>query len=222
LCSNRFIGNLPGRVFRHYLPLTIILLIAWFVFYQSWKDKDAITLTTDITGYISLSMLTVTLVLGPFNILFKRKNPVSTYFRRDLGIFGGILALAHSAAGLFVHLRGRPWLYFFEESGDSLSVRFDRFGMANDTGLLGALIIILLLAISNDLSLRKFRALKWKNLQRLSYFMFILIVIHSILYRVGAKDNNLIFYLYIPVFLFVLILQLAGLRQRSGTGNYIE
>ncbi|HLF35074.1 MAG TPA: ferric reductase-like transmembrane domain-containing protein [Cyclobacteriaceae bacterium] len=201
------------------MPLIILSAIAGYIFYLTWQEKDTITIITDATGYISLILLVITLILGPLNILFKRKNPVSTYFRRDLGIYGGSLAVVHSAAGLFVHLRGKPWLYFFIESDNTLSIRFDRFGIANHTGLFGALIIILLLVISNDFSLKKLKTSRWKNLQRLSYFMFIFIMIHSILYRVSANDNHLIFYLYIPLFLFVLIVQLAGLKQRTGIRN---
>jgi sulfoxide reductase heme-binding subunit YedZ len=204
------------RIFKHYLPITISCAIAEYIFYLNWQEKDTIIFITDATGYIAFILLSITLILGPFNILFKRKNPVSTYFRRDLGIYGGLLAVVHSSAGLFVHLRGKPWLYFLEESGNSLSIRFDRFGMANHTGLLGVLIIILLLVISNDFSLKKLKSFRWKNLQRFSYFMFILVVAHSILYRASANDISLIYYIYIPVFLFVLILQLGAVIQRSG------
>ena len=205
-------NNLKYRIIYHYFLLTLISLVTTFLFYRVWKNKDAITFITDVTGYIAIFILTVSLVLGPFNLILKRKNPVSTYLRRDIGISGGILAMVHSVTGLFVHLRGRPWLYFLKETGNSLTVRLDKFGFANYSGLFAALIIILLLAISNDFSLEKLKALRWKNLQRLTYVMFVLMIIHSILYRVNANNNHLIYYLYAPMFLIILGLQIFGFR----------
>jgi sulfoxide reductase heme-binding subunit YedZ len=182
------------------------------IFYLRWKQHDVIQFITDVSGYISLFLLAISLILGPMNVILKQKNPVSTYIRRDIGIFGGSLALLHSGTGLFVHLRGKPWLYFLKESGNSLSIRLDKFGIANYTGIFAALIIILLLSISNDYFLKKLKAAKWKNLQRFAYFMFIFVLAHSVLYRVSANNNHLIYYLYIPIFFIILIIQFYGLR----------
>src|SRR5258707_226451 len=46
-------------------------------------------------GYVSLLMLVVTLLIGPFNLLRKRKNPVNINLRRDIGIWSGITACLH-------------------------------------------------------------------------------------------------------------------------------
>lgn len=166
---------------------------------------------TLVSGYISFFLLAISLLLGPVNLILKRKNPVSTYIRRDIGIFGGILAVVHSVVGLFVHFTGRPWLYFVEENG---AVRLGNFGLANYTGLFSTLIIILLLAISNNYSLRKLKAIKWKNLQRYTYLMFVFALLHSIFYRLNANKEDLILYLYLPMFLLVLIFQVIGMRLK--------
>jgi len=199
--------------------MTVLTAISTFILYLVWKDRDAITFIADVTGYISIFLLLLSLVLGSINLLLRRKNPVSTYLRRDIGIFGGLLAVIHSVTGLFVHLRGKMWQYFLVEIDHSYSVKLDNFGIANYTGVIAALLISLLIIISNNYSLRTLKAVKWKNLQRLSYLMFILVLIHAILYSVVLDHISFVFYLYIPIVLVVLIFQIIGIRLKLQRGT---
>jgi DMSO/TMAO reductase YedYZ heme-binding membrane subunit len=113
--------------------------------------------------------------------------------------------------GLFMHFTGKPWLYFVKEVEDGFSIRFGNFGLANYTGLLGFLILIFLLVISNDYFLVKYKAVKWKNLQRFTYLLFLLVIAHSVFYRLNAEKEDLILYLYLPLFLVILIFQFIGI-----------
>ncbi len=207
-------STLKTRIKVHYLPMTVISIVSSYIFYELWDTMSAIPFITYSSGYIGIFLLAFSLLLGPINLMLNRKNPISTYLRRDMGIFGGILSLVHSVIGLFMHFTGKPWLYFVEEVVQGYAIRFGVFGMANHTGLLGALIIILLLAISNDYSLRKLKAVKWKNLQRFTYLMFVLVILHSIFYRINAGKEDLIMYLYLPLFMVVLIFQIIGMRLK--------
>ena len=196
----------------HYLPMLIVSIIFCLILYVLWKPTlPTIPFITYTSGYLSILLLAVSLLLGPVNLMLKLKNPISTYIRRDFGIFGGILGVVHSVVGLFMHFTGKPWLYFVEEVGEGFAIRFGNFGLANYTGLFGVLILILLLIISNDYFLGKLNAVKWKNLQRLTYLMFILVIAHSIFYRLNADKEDLIIYLYLPMFLIVLAFQLIGI-----------
>ena len=202
------------RLKKHYLPLLSLVLIAWVIFYIGWTNRDTITFITQATGYISIIILSISLIIGPVNILLKIKNPVSTYLRRDISVIGGILALIHSIAGLFVHLRGNNWQYFLNKTEFGYSIRTDNFGLANYTGLISALIIVLLLITSNDYLLKKLNSTNWKNIQRLSYLMFILAIIHCFYYRIVKGNLNLIYSLYIPLFIIVLTFQMIGMRLK--------
>jgi len=226
-----------ARLKKHYLPLLSLVLIAWVIFYIGWANRDTITFITQATGYISIIILSISLIIGPVNIFLKIKNPISTYLRRDISIIGGILALIHSIAistylrrdisviggilalihsiaGLFVHLRGNNWQYFLNKTEFGYSIRTDNFGLANYTGLISALIIILLLITSNDYLLKKLNSTNWKNIQRLSYLMFILAIIHCFYYRIVKGNLNLIYSLYIPLFIIVLTFQMIGMRLK--------
>jgi sulfoxide reductase heme-binding subunit YedZ len=142
--------------------------------------RDVISHLSIATAYPALFLTAAALLVGPWNVLRRRANPVSFDFRRDLGIWAGIMALVHSAIGLNVHLRGRPWLYFVDEHQH---VRHDAFGFGNDTGVIAALLLLLLLAISNDLWLRRLGMRKWKSLQRWTYAAVVLTIAHALAYQ---------------------------------------
>lgn len=206
------------RLKKHYLPLISLVFIAGLFFFLKKSNRDAITFIAQATGYISITILTISIILGSVNLLLKHKNPISTYFRRDISIVGGFLAIIHSITGLFVHLRGKTWLYFLNKTDHGYSVRLDNFGLANYTGLISALVILLLLVTSNDYLLKKLNPRNWKNIQRLSYIMFILTLIHCYLYRIGKEDLNILYWFYLPLFITVLTFQIIGICLRL-TGN---
>src|SRR5665811_187654 len=208
-------GSTTMRFRIHYFPMLVVSIIFCLIFYVFWKPTlPTIPFITFTSGYLSIFLLAVSLLLGPVNLMLRRKNPISTYIRRDIGVFGGILGVLHSVVGLFMHFTGKPWLYFVKEVGDGFAMRFGNFGLANYTGLFGVLILILLLIISNDYFLGKLKAVKWKNLQRFTYPMFLLVIAHSVFYRLNADKEDLIMYLYLPMFLVVLVFQLVGIRLK--------
>src|SRR5207245_2158383 len=73
-----------------------------------------------------------------------------------------------------------PWLYFVD---DDHHLRHDMFGFGNYTGLIAALLFLLLLAISNDLSLRRLGSVRWKSLQRWTYAAVGLSILHAVAYQ---------------------------------------
>lgn len=204
-------NEIAVRFKKHYLPLLFLVSIAGSIFYLNRANRNTITSITQSSGYISILILAVSLLVGPVNLLLKKKNPVSSYFRRDISIVGGTLAILHSITGLFVHLRGKTWLYFLNENENGYSIRHDNFGLANYTGLMSALIIIMLLIMSNDYLLKKLNPSVWKNLQRVSYLMFILIIIHCYFYTIGKDNLNIIYFFYIPMITIVLTFQITGI-----------
>jgi sulfoxide reductase heme-binding subunit YedZ len=173
------------RVRRHLLLASVAAGLGLVVYLLVDRDRVQARLSM-ATAYASLLFLGATLLLGPLRVLRGKHSPANTYLRRDLGIWAGLLALAHTAAGLTVHFPGRMWKYFFDRV-PSLSaaphLRLDGFGVANHTGLASALVLILLLALSNDRSLRALGTSRWKGLQRWSYLAFALTAAHGALYQ---------------------------------------
>ncbi|MGH7616404.1 MAG: hypothetical protein ACREPM_04180 [Gemmatimonadaceae bacterium] len=172
------------------------------------------------TAYASLALLVTSLVIGPLNVLRSRPNPVSTNLRRDVGIWAGAIGLAHVVFGLQVHLRGRMLQYFFDpkRAGLKIPLRIDRFGAANYTGLVAGLLLLLLLTISNDVSLRTLGKPRWKLLQRLNYFAMGFTVLHGIFYQ-WVEDQKPGFIAVFAIQILIAIgFQVAGYRAVRSSG----
>jgi sulfoxide reductase heme-binding subunit YedZ len=140
------------------------------------------------SAYSALAFLVASLCLGPWNVLRTRPNPISFDLRRDIGIWAGLVALFHTGVGLTVHLRGRMWMYFLKRLHPPV-LQSTLFGFANYTGLIAAMLLLLLLLISNDVSLRNLGVKRWKALQRFSYFAFVLTIAHGVACQLIEKRH---------------------------------
>lgn len=132
------------------------------------------------TGYIATGLLVLTLLIGPANLLLRRRNPVSSYLRRDVGTWTAIFSVVHVIYGLQVHYRLSDFLnYFVAPDGSPLT---NSFGLGNWTGLAALVIVVGLLTISSDFALRRLKAGPWKWIQRLNYALFALVILHAFFY----------------------------------------
>jgi methionine sulfoxide reductase heme-binding subunit len=161
---------------------------------------------TTATGYVATGLLALTLLIGPANLLLRRRTPVSNYLSRDIGTWAAIVSVIHVIAGFFVHgppapLGERILHYFFAPDGSPLT---NIFGLGNWTGLAATVIVVGLLTISSDAALRKLKAKPWKRLQRLNYALFALVILHAIYYgallRVTSPSTILLGLIVIAVF----------------------
>lgn len=210
------------RLFQHHLPLLALCAGSVACIYLTRPYKDAVMRASFATAYPALILLAVTLGIGPLNVLMRRRNPVSVDLRRDVGIWAGILAVAHTAIGQNVHLRGRPWLYYVYQRSEhhTFPIRHDVFGMSNYTGALCTLVVLLLLATSNDWSLRRLGTVQWKKLQRWNYAAFALLAIHALGYEEGIEHQKLPWVTLTVAGLGVtLVLQLFGFGMRRAEGS---
>jgi sulfoxide reductase heme-binding subunit YedZ len=191
-------------------------------FYFIRPLSDLISRLTFATAFPALVLLAVTLLIGPWNILLKRRNPVSSDLRRDIAIWAGFLSVLHAAVGQCMHLRGRPWLYYIYGANQhhTFPVRHDLFGFSNYTGAISTLILIALLAMSNDLSLRTLGTPRWKQLQRWNYAAFALAAAHTIGYQIPQRGNLAFHWTARICILITLAMQTAGfLRRRSAAAK---
>lgn len=164
------------------------------------------------TAYVSLGLLVLTLILGPLNVLRGRANPVSTDLRRDIGIWAALTACAHVFFGLQVHLSGAMLQYFLwpPDSGHVIPFRYDLAGLANHSGLASTLILLFLLALSNDMALRRLGAKRWKSFQRWNYAGFALMAMHASIYQAMEQRT--------PPWILVLAGTVAGVVATQFVG----
>lgn len=178
------------------------------------------------TGYVSVVLIAWAMLIGPWRVRRGRPAPASTDLRRDVGIWGAIFGIAHVVTGLQVHFAGKFWKYFLYPDGDHhIPLRYDLFGFANWTGLAAGLVLVLLLAISNDASLRALGTRRWKSWQRSTYWAAALTVAHALAYQVPTKNHGRWIAAFSLLTVIVLVMQLDGRRRmlaRSASRSVIS
>jgi sulfoxide reductase heme-binding subunit YedZ len=171
------------RMITHLLlgTLTLGLLLLTPLFVLRGKQIEFLIIAL---GYLSLLLICATLVIGPLNLLRVRRNPVNLDLRRDLGIWAAITGGWH----VLLVLRGtfptdQILSYFVRPGCCGYIPLLNIFGISNDLGLFATLLLLLLLALSNTVSLRMLKGKWWKRLQRLTYPLALLAVAHTIGYQ---------------------------------------
>lgn len=205
------------RLLRHHLPLFAGSALFVAALYLTRPYRDVISRASFATAYPAMILFAWTLLPGPWNILRRRPNPVSQDLRRDVGIWAGIVGLAHVITGQFTHLRGRPWLYYVYAAREhkSFPIRHDLFGFANYTGALSTLLLIALLATSNDYFLRRLGTPQWKRLQRWNYAAFALAALHAVAFQLNEKQKLPFVLTVAATIAIALLFQLAGYIARK-------
>jgi sulfoxide reductase heme-binding subunit YedZ len=174
---------------------------------------------TVATGYLALGLLALTLLIGPANLLLRRRNPLSSYLRRDVGAWTAIASIVHVIVGFQTQSGGGAFSFldFFVTDGRPL---VSDFGLGNWTGL-GALVIVVgLLALSTNRAVRELKATRWKNLQRLNYTLFALVVLHAVFYGALSRTTSPFTLLLVFIVTAVFVGQAAGVwlwRRRRAT-----
>ena len=208
------------RLLRHTALATITVVLLGVVY--AGVPTDFILRRWNLaTAYVGLGLMALSLLIGPWNLLRGRANPVSQDVRRDVGIWAALLGVAHTLIGLQIHMIGQSRLvYFFFPAGEAhrLPIRSDGFGFANYTGLGSTLILLLLLALSNAVALRRLGTGRWKSLQRWNYAGFALMTLHAIAYQVMEKRVVPVIVVFAGVIVVVLATQLAGRARHAAPG----
>ena len=202
------------RTTRHII-LFLVTATTGAVFYLGLGPGGLVYTVSMASAYGSLVLLAISLMIGPWNKLRGRPNPISGYLRRDIGIWAGVLGIVHVVAGLQVHMGGKFWLYFLPPGLATFPfpVRFGQwmpFGSSNYAGLGAMLILLLLLFLSNDASLRSFGARRWKSLQRWNYACALLVVGHGAVYQIIEKRNAGFVMVCLSIVLLALAMQIKG------------
>ncbi|MDA0195947.1 MAG: ferric reductase-like transmembrane domain-containing protein [Bacteroidetes bacterium] len=208
-------NRITRRLFKHHLPLFVLSVVSVWLVYWEVGTEDKISRLSMATAYPGLALLAATLLIGPFKVIRRRPNPVSDDLTRDIGIWAGIVGLAHVILGLQVHMRGRMWLLFLNENQELPFIRLDQFGAANYTGLIATLILAMLLVTSNDWSLRKLGTKQWKRLHYWNYGLFLMVLLHGIIYQIIEKRVLPYPYIFSAFAAIVIIMQLVGYTIRK-------
>src|SRR5215471_12807327 len=104
--------TLQQRLLYHHLALASASAACFLLVFALAKTNYLPFRLSMGTAYTSALLLGVTLVLGVLKVLRGKTSPVSTDWRRDVGIWAALFGLAHMVIGLNVHAPGRMLTYF--------------------------------------------------------------------------------------------------------------
>ena len=174
--------ELRRRALLHHVPLALASAIGLVVLIDVSPSHGGFSISqaASPTGDVALVLLAVTLLIGPANLMLRRRNPVNNYLRRDVGTWTAIFSVVHVIVGFQGH-GGSVFGFvdYFVADGRPLT---NSFGLGNWTGLAATVIVVGLLVVSTDRYLRELKARHWKDLQRLNYTLFALVVVHAVFY----------------------------------------
>jgi sulfoxide reductase heme-binding subunit YedZ len=204
-----------GRLLLHHFPIAFTSCVGLVVFALIAPSHGGISLSQIVisTGYVATVFLAVTLLIGPANLILRRRNPVSTYLRRDIGVWTGLWSLVHvvlafqqgaaHGGGIF------RFIEFFVVDGKPLT---NGFGWGNWTGLGATVIVVALLVTSTDRAMRELSGRRWKMIQRFNYAIFVLVLLHAIFYGALQRMPSPLTLLLIGSCVAVVAGQAVGIR----------
>lgn len=165
---------------RH-LCVLFISALGSYAFLESRAEWSEMHRWNRAVGDMSLVMVALAMAIGPI-ARFGRKFQVFTPWRRELGIYGVLLALVHVVIILagwvewdLVQLFGYQ---VHPATGEYVMVQHG-FGLANAIGIIALFYAIVLMLTSNDWSQKKLGAMVWKFLQQGVYVYWALIAVHT-------------------------------------------
>ncbi len=200
-----------SRVKRHFL-LFVFSITLTFIIFMSIDVPSTKYLFSMGTAYTGLVLIAATLLVGPLNLILKKPNPVSSYLRRDIGIWAAIVSLIHMFIGLEMHFGGKYIKYFFKETDTGLTPLINAFGLANYTGLIVGILCVVLLFMSNNASIKKYGVKMWKKLQQYNYVLFVLVIGHGFIYQLIEKRALHYMLIVGVIFVVVLAIQWKGFK----------
>jgi len=196
----------------HGLLFLFTLLGCYFIhLYSPYADLNYIL--TLACGYVSLILIVYSLLIGPVKLLQRSRNPVNLNLRRDVGIWAGINGVIHVICVLLTRTRG-DIVYLFlrpKAQGIGYDLLLTPQGISNNVGLVATFILVLLLVISNDISLKYFKGKRWKLLQRFNYGLVVLAFIHTILYQRFGNRARAFVVVTLILAVATLVIQAAGI-----------
>lgn len=142
-------------------------------------------------AYAALALLALALAIGPLARLEARFFGRLVTVRREIGVAGGLLALAHVVLSTQLHVKWQFPAFFFNLKNGRIVELNDRVdGIANWLGLAALLLLVPLLLTSNDRAERFLGAPGWKWLQSHAYTLFALVAFHTAIFlQVAAKGR---------------------------------
>lgn len=137
------------------------------------------------TAWLCLGFLGAALAIGPWHTLRTGRPVLNHLPRRDLGIWAGLTGLLHLGFATVVVMTPAYFASFIRPGGEGLPGLAGWIGTGSILAGYGiGLAFLVLLAISNNASLRRLGPGRWKRIQRWAAGIFVITAVHGVIFQV--------------------------------------
>lgn len=185
------------------------IILTLLAVYESLFPSSPGTLFIRLFGLAALLFTCVSLLIGPFMVVWPAKFAPLIEPRRAVGLSAFVFMVAHL---VLVLIHSLAW---------NIGLILDSFELL--IAMPAFLLFALMALVSSDYALRKLGNANWKRIQRLNYIAFVLILGHFILSEKGpviALANGQSFINLAEVFLWIVVgatilAQIAGFLVKT-------
>jgi len=164
-----------------------------------------------VTGYLAFFYLGTSLIISPLLRITKKSIFAKLMpYRRDIGVLSFVFALSHvllTFTKVFNWSPGALFSYYLNSGPIGISI------YAGTIAIFGLLILSL---TANNKALRKYGSNNWKNIQRFSYAIIILALVHIVNFGRLLNQFVILQILFFGVTLGVILIQVAGFLKTKG------
>jgi len=166
------------------------------------------------SAYIFLLLISVVLLIGPLRAMQTGRVTINHTVRRDLAIWSAFLGLVHLLAGSMQSMTPNYLSAYVTHAviPPPVATREAYFLWSTIAGFVIGILLIVLLALSNNRSMTWIGKRWWKRLHSASYFVFILTIVHGLGFQVLESRSWPGYVVVGAVTLLVCIGQFRGFR----------
>jgi sulfoxide reductase heme-binding subunit YedZ len=173
------------RRIRHHVGLGLAATGAYLVAWLSAPGETPADHVSIATAWLCLLLIAAALITGSV-IRFRRgRGVLNNYLRRDIGIWAAVTGLVHFFVATDISM-SQAYLGAYvnvPDAGLSADWRGRLFSWSTIAGLVIAIILLILLCISNNRMLARLGPLRWKRLQYLAYPALLLTAAHGVAFQ---------------------------------------
>jgi sulfoxide reductase heme-binding subunit YedZ len=179
---------------------------------------DRLSITS---AYLFLALLCAGLSVGPLRALKSGRPTLNSHLRRDIGIWAALAGLLHLYLAMVASMTPEYMALFVDiaNPAPSAAVRRELYSWSVIAGLVVGVLLLVLLTLSNDKSLRLLGSRWWKRLHRSSYIAFVLTVLHGFAFQVLESRTWSLILLLAAATLGIMVLQVRGARAVKKASN---
>jgi len=206
--------GLSGSRLRLHILLAFVNLSILATVWVVVDPAEALDRLSLVSAYLFLLLISFVLLVGPVRAVRTGRVTINHTLRRDVAIWSALMGLVHLVAGAAESMTPVYLEAFVTHAVNppSATMREAFFFWSAIVGFIIGLLLLVLLALSNNWSMTLIGQRWWKRLHRLSYIIFALTILHGLGFQV-LESRWWVGYGLVGALAFgVCIAQVSGIR----------